>query len=317
MGTAWLVLLGVLLVGYLTLDGYAFGVGLALWPVGRRTGERRLLLNAVGPYFLGNEVWVVAAAGVLFAGFPRLEGALLAGFYPLVVLVIGALILRDGGMWFRSRHEGRRWRRGWDAVIVAASTALAFGWGLILGNVVQGVPTGHAASAGASLFGPYALLCGVAFTALSACHGAMFAAMRTTGEVSARAARLGRGLLTPAAVMLIAAAGMGLLVIRVRHPLAAVLLAGGAVVVLLFLRLWPGTISYGRALAGTGSTIGLVVLAVSVGQASTLLGLAAAPGTLDVLGPFLLVVLPLMAAGQVWLWWAFRGPLGPESRLYF
>lgn len=313
----WLVLLGVLLAGYLVTDGYTFGVGLLRLRLARGEDERRLSLTAVGPYFLGNEVWLVAAAGVLFGGFPDLEGSLLAGFYPLVVVVVGALIARDGGMWFRSRRESRAWRTAWDRVIVAGSAALAMGWGLVLGNLLEGVPSGHAAPAGLALFDPYALLCGATFVALVACHGAVFLAMRTQGPMSSRAAELARRLLGPATALLVVAAGLGFAAGGADRPIPAALVGLAALLPLWLARRRLEAGRPGGVFAATGSAVVLPVVAVAVGQAPTLTSMTAGGSTLAVLGAFLMVVLPAMALAQLWLWRAFRGPVTAASHQYF
>jgi cytochrome bd ubiquinol oxidase subunit II len=317
MPQLWLALLGTLLAGYLVLDGYTFGVGLVRLRLGHGDRERRLLLNAVGPYFLGNEVWIVATAGVLFGGFPDLEGSLLAAFYPLIVLVIGSLLVRDGGMWFRSRRESSRWRDTWDRIIAGASAALPVGWGLILGNLVRGVPHGRAAPIGAALFSPYALLCGATLALLAACHGAAFIALRTEGPLAGRGAQLARRLTGPAGAALAAAAGFGFLAGRMDQPAAAAAIALAALVPLLAARYFLGTGRYAMGFAATAMSVALPVVAVGTGQALKLQSLVAAAGTRSLLGAFLVAVLPAMALSQIWLWRAFRGRVGPASPQYF
>lgn len=315
--TLWLILLGALLAGYLALDGAVFGVGLLRLRLGRDEAERRLLLTAVGPYFLGNEVWIVATAGVLFGGFPALEGSLLAGFSPLIVLVVGSMILRDAGMWFRSRRDSRAWRSTWDRLMLLASAGLAAGWGLIVGNLVEGVPRGHAVPAGAALFDPYALLCGAVFVALAACHGGVFVAMRTRGQLRDRAVGAARRLVLPAGAGLMAVVAFGFVSGAVDRPVAAALIALAGL-----LPLWPAWRSlhaghHGRAFVATASCVALPVVGLGVGLAPTLLPMAADGGTLAVLGWFLVAVLPVMALSQLWLWRAFRGPVGTASLQYF
>lgn len=318
--TFWSTLLGLLLAGYLALDGYAFGVGMLGLRLGRDEPERRLLLNAVGPYFLGNEVWIVATAGILFGAVPDLEGALLSGFYPLVVLLIGALITRDAGMWFRSRRQATRWRTGWDLLIAIASLAMAFGWGLVLGDLVRGVPVGRAAPGGVELFSPYALMCGASFTVLVLLHGAVFTALRTESELALRAVGVARQLVAPAAAGLMTCVGIGFIPTSGGVPARPILAAAVVLAALAPLAVLPSTLAarrHGLALCCTVSSVGLVVLGVGAGIAPRVLDALAAAGTLQLLGGAVLVVLPVLVAAQIWLWWAFRGRVGPSSSMYF
>src|ERR1700754_3922794 len=118
MDLAWYALLGLFFSTYLVLGGYDYGVGTLLAAI-RGDGERRAALTAIGPFFLGNEVWLVAALGILFGAFPRLEGALLAGYYPAVVAALAGVRLVTVAVQLRGRpaHESARAR--WDRVVIA------------------------------------------------------------------------------------------------------------------------------------------------------------------------------------------------------
>lgn len=313
----WLAAVGVFLTGYLVLDGSAFGVGVVRLRTGVGESDRRLSLNAVGPYFLGHEVWVVVTVGLLFGAFPGLEAALFTGYFPLFVAVVAGLVLRDGGMWLRSRRESAGSRRFWDRAIALAGAALALSWGLVLGNLAEGVPAGHPAPEGAALFDPYALLCGLTFGVLVAAHGAMFLAMRVRGEQAERAATVARRLLPLAGALLVLVLGFGFLAADVARPVVAVPLMVAALVALALARRLLGRGSLGPAFAGTACAVGLPVLAAGTGQAPVLAGMAAAPESLAVLGVFLVCMLPVMLLGQIWLWRAFAGPVLPTSPQYF
>lgn len=115
MDLVWLGLLGLLLAGWSVLDGGNLGLGRSLRRIGRTGPERRLLLTAIGPFLLGGEVWLVAAAGLLIGAFPALEKDLLYAYYPLVVTLVVAWVLRDIGVWFRSRRPSAAWQRGGNA----------------------------------------------------------------------------------------------------------------------------------------------------------------------------------------------------------
>ncbi|WP_162794747.1 cytochrome d ubiquinol oxidase subunit II, partial [Nonomuraea lactucae] len=156
-------------LGYLVLAGADIGVGMLLPYLGRSGGERREVIAAIAPFFLGNEVWLVAAAGVLAGLFPELEGELLSGDYSLVVTLLVSWIVRDMGLWLRGRMPGAGWRRFWDGAVVAGSWGLALSWGGLLSHVLLGIR------------GPVALLPALVMAALFATHGLAFAALRLRG----------------------------------------------------------------------------------------------------------------------------------------
>jgi cytochrome bd-type quinol oxidase subunit 2 len=139
----WLVLV-FFLTGYLVLDGFDFGVGMTM---GRGTPERRdRLARRISPLFLGNEVWGVAAVGVLIGAFPSTESIQSPRLYPFVVAILLSWMARDAGLWFRSRTRG-----DWcDPLIAAASAVLTFSWGYVLTDIAVG---GLAAIAVALLHG--------------------------------------------------------------------------------------------------------------------------------------------------------------------
>ncbi|MEV6931717.1 cytochrome d ubiquinol oxidase subunit II, partial [Dactylosporangium sp. NPDC051485] len=171
MSTAWYLILGFTFVAYFVLGGLDQGVAMLL-PALRGDGERRAALNAIGPMFLGNEVWVVGAVGVMAAAFPRLDGELFAAAYPAVVAIVLALLALNAGVQLRSRG---RWRAGFDALIAAAGLVLALGWGLLFGVLLHGVPLAGGRVHGlAPLADPQVWCTAVANVLLVLAHGAAF-----------------------------------------------------------------------------------------------------------------------------------------------
>ncbi|NUR86746.1 MAG: cytochrome d ubiquinol oxidase subunit II, partial [Nonomuraea sp.] len=116
-------------LGYLVLAGADIGVGMALPYLGRGARERREVIAAIAPFFLGNEVWLVATAGVMAGLFPHLEAALLGEHVALVTALVLAWVIRDMGLWLRGRLAGERWQGFWDGAVVAGSWGLALSWG--------------------------------------------------------------------------------------------------------------------------------------------------------------------------------------------
>ncbi|MEO3807519.1 cytochrome d ubiquinol oxidase subunit II [Sphaerisporangium sp. B11E5] len=200
MEIIWLAVFAVLLAGYFALEGFDIGLGMLL-PVlarareragepGTRQDQRDHLVAAMAPFVLANEVWLVAVAGTLFGVFPPLEGRVFGGLYPVVVLLVTSWILRDAGLWFRRRMDGRAWRAFWDAVLCAGSWGLALSWGVTLASVLRGLP--------GQPFDVIGLLYGVVVAAVLAVHGRSFAAWRLSGP--RETGRTGRRLALTAAL---------------------------------------------------------------------------------------------------------------------
>jgi cytochrome bd ubiquinol oxidase subunit II len=184
----WFVLLGVLLTGYAILDGFDLGVGI-VHLAARRDDERRLFMNAIGPLWGGNEVWLVTFGGALFAAFPRAYAAVFSAFYLPFMLLLFALIFRAVSIEFRSKHEGAAWRRFWDGAFFAASTLATFLMGVAVGDSMLGIPIdpgGDFTGGLADLLRPYALLVGVLAVATFAMHGSIYLHLKTEGELQRR-----------------------------------------------------------------------------------------------------------------------------------
>jgi cytochrome bd ubiquinol oxidase subunit II len=317
MDAVWLGLLGLMLAGWSVLDGANLGLGMSLRRIGRSGPERRLLLTALGPFLLGGEVWLVASAGLLIGAFPELEKDLLTAYYPLVVGLVVAWVLRDIGVWFRSRRTSKSWQGGWEAVIVAASTVVAFAWGLLLGNVVQGVPTTGRPGV-ETLFGPYSLLWGAVVVAVFTLHGAVFAALRLPRGRRSRAAGTVRKA-AAAALALLAAVGVltPAFSVDLARPLPAAVLAVAAVVaVTLALRLFERG-REGWAFVCTAVTAAAPLVAAGLASAPRLRAGLAPPESLELLGDVVFPAVPVLIAVQAWMWWTFRHRIGVRSAVFF
>ena len=192
---AWFLLIGVLLAGYSVLDGFDLGVG-ALFPFLARTEEdKAVLTGAIGPVWDGNEVWLLAGGGALFAAFPPAYATVFSGFYLALMLVLFSLILRAVSLEFRAHDPARR--RFWEAAFVGGSALPALLFGVALGNVVQGVPLdarGEYAGTFFTLLRPLPLAFGVLGLAVFLVHGAAYAALKSEGSLRYRARKAVRTL---------------------------------------------------------------------------------------------------------------------------
>ncbi len=181
----WFVLIGVLLAGYAVLDGFDLGVG-AVHLFNKSNEHRRISLNAIGPVWDGNEVWLVTGGGALFAAFPVVYASVFSGFYTAFMLLLFVLIFRAVAIEFRSKRESHRWRRTWDVLFSCSSILISLIMGIAIGNVIQGLPVGadrEIRISFLSLFNPYALLVGITTVALFMMHGSIYLVLKTEGEL--------------------------------------------------------------------------------------------------------------------------------------
>ena len=186
--TVWFILIGVLFTGYAMLDGFDLGVG-ALHLFTKTDEERRVMLNAIGPVWDGNEVWLVTGGGALFAAFPDVYATVFSGFYLAFVLLLVALIFRAVAIEFRSKRPMRWWRQMWDVGFSAGSILSSLLIGIAMGNIAWGVPLdtrGEFAGDFWSLLRPYPLLLGVTTVALFMMHGAIYGLIKTAGALHDR-----------------------------------------------------------------------------------------------------------------------------------
>jgi cytochrome d ubiquinol oxidase subunit II len=188
----WFLLIGVLLMGYAVLDGFDLGVGILHPFVARNDQERRLTMNAIGPIWDGNEVWLVVFGGALFAMFPQVYAAIFSGFYNVMMLLLFGLIFRALAFDFRSKVESRWWKHVWDFGFFGGSTLATFIFGVAVGNLVRGVRLDASeifVDGFVSQLNPFSLLVGLLSLALFAMHGAIFLYLKTEGEFQYRIER--------------------------------------------------------------------------------------------------------------------------------
>lgn len=191
--TWWFLVVGALFSGYAILDGFDFGAG--AWHLFFKKEEsRRIALNAVGPVWDGNEVWLVIGGGALFAGFPVLYACLFSAMYIPFMLFLTFIIFRAISIEFRSKEPMRWWKRLWDTLYHLSSTMLAFLLGVVLGNILQGMPLDqdfeYIGEGFFSFLNPYAILVGLTTLALFMTHGAMYLLLKTEGKFYEKLTRL-------------------------------------------------------------------------------------------------------------------------------
>lgn len=195
MQALWYAIVVLMLSTYIVLDGFDFGVGIIHLFVGRNCEERKPALAAIGPFWTGNEVWLVAAGGVLFFAFPKVYAAGFSGFYLPLMMVLWLLIVRGLSLEFRSREDSLLWQTFWDTAFSIASLIMAFVFGAALANVIRGVPVDESGYFSGPLFtnfmpgkNPgvldwYTMSVGVFACLTLAGHGALYLNWKTEGKL--------------------------------------------------------------------------------------------------------------------------------------
>ncbi|MET8836274.1 cytochrome d ubiquinol oxidase subunit II [Micromonospora sp. NPDC004540] len=324
--TVWFLLVAVLFTGYFILEGFDFGVGMLLPVLGRDDRERRVLINTIGPVWDGNEVWLITAGGAMFAAFPEWYATLFSGFYLPLLLILLALIARGVAFEYRHKRPEASWKRRWDRAIFVGSLLPAILWGVAFANILRGVPltADHEYAGGLlDLLNPYALLGGVTTLGLFLTHGAVFVALKTTGDIRERAGALAVQVGAATAVVAVAFLAWTL---TIRSSAAAVVLAVGAALALLAGLAAARVRREGWAFAGTAVAIALAVatlfaalfpnvLPSTLDAAGTLTASNAAstPYTLKIMTWVAVVFTPIVLAYQGWTYWVFRRRIGVQN----
>ncbi len=332
---AWFLLVGILLAGYAVLDGFDLGVGMQHLVTARTDGERRLLMNSIGPVWDGNEVWLVTAGGALFAAFPKVYASTFSGFYLAIMLVLAGLILRAVSIEFRSKVEGRRWRAAWDVAFSVGSLVPAVLFGVAIGNVMRGIPldgNGDYAGTFAELLSPFALAVGLLSASAFLAQGSAWLMLKTEGPVAARARRAAVvGLAMTAALWVVVtlwsraeAPGLWDAFSGIVPWVAPALFVAGIAAAAFAVRAGrPGLAFLGSssAIAAMVVTLGLglwpnLVPARGSGESLTVAATASSDLTLTVMLVVALVGMPLVVAYTAWVYRAFRGKVRLDDHPY-
>lgn len=193
----WWLLIGVLLIGFVITDGFDMGVGVLLPVIGKTDDERRIMINSIAPHWEGNQVWLVLAAGAIFAAWPAVYATAFSGFYIAMMLTLFALFFRPVGFDYRSKLEDPRWRSSWDWGIFIGSAVPPIIFGVAFANLLQGVPfvlddflRAQYLGGFFALLNPFALLVGLFSLVLFVLQGASWLQMKTEDQLRARSRRV-------------------------------------------------------------------------------------------------------------------------------
>ena len=330
----WFVLWGVLWAAYFMTDGFDLGIGILYPFLGKTDGEKRTIINTIGPVWDGNEVWLVTAGGATFAAFPAVYASMFSYLYTALLIILFALILRGVAFEFRGKGSSETWKKGWDRAIFLGSLIPALLFGVAFGNIFQGLPMDGAGYHGSllTLLNPYGLLTGLLFVLLFTVHGALWTAMKTLGSLSAHAVVFAKkswyALVLVAVLFLINTAFQTKLYANYfAHPLwfTVPLLA---VASLPAVRLFLVRNQYFNAFLSSCVTIVMITLTGVIGLYPNLIPSSLDPAyslnifnssssvyTLKIMTVVALLFMPVVIAYQIWVYRVFRGKLVIEEVL--
>lgn len=333
----WFTVFVILATGYAVLDGFDLGVGM-LHLFSKSDQERRLMLNSIGPVWDGNEVWLVTAGGALFAGFPDVYATLCSAFYIPIMLLLVGLIFRAVAIEVRSKQPMSWWRWTWDIFFSLASLVIAFGLGIVMGNLIRGIPLDHTKEFTGDfmdLLHPYALLIGILTVAAFFMHGAIYILMKTEGELHDKM----RAWVNPSIIFFIityATATMATL-IYMPHMVQAIqerpFFFIIAIVNMLAIANIPRAIHHGRdgrAFISSCVNIALLMILYGIGTypnavraindpenlSLTIYNAASSQKTLSILLLIAFIGIPLVISYTIAVYWIFKGKVKLEPTSY-
>ncbi|MBV1939799.1 cytochrome d ubiquinol oxidase subunit II [Streptomyces sp. BV286] len=321
----WFVLIAVLWTGYFFLEGFDFGIGVLTKLLARNRTEKRVLINTIGPVWDGNEVWLLSAGGATFAAFPEWYATLFSGFYLPLLLILVCLIVRGVAFEYRVKRPEEQWQRNWENAIFWTSLLPAFLWGVAFGNIVRGVKIDQDMEYVGTLWdllNPYALLGGLVTLTLFTFHGAVFAALKTLGDIRERARKLalGLGLVTAAlaAVFLLwtqVESGDGKSLVALVVAVTALVAAIGAN--------QAGREGWAFALSGLTIVAAVAMLFLTLFPnvmpsslddewSLTVTNASSSPYTLKIMTWGAVIAMPVVMLYQGWTYWVFRKRIGTQ-----
>ncbi|MFF9849177.1 cytochrome d ubiquinol oxidase subunit II [Streptomyces litmocidini] len=321
----WFVLIAVLWTGYFFLEGFDFGIGVLTKLLARDRAEKRVLINTIGPVWDGNEVWLLTAGGATFAAFPEWYATLFSGFYLPLLVILVCLIVRGVAFEYRVKRPEENWQRNWEQAIFWTSLIPAFLWGVAFGNIVRGVKIdGDMEYVGTlgDLLNPYAILGGLVTLTLFTFHGAVFASLKTVGDIRGRARALALKLGLVTAVLALGFLTWTQVDTGDGGSLAAMLVAVVALVGAIA-AIKAGREGWSFALSGVtiAAAVAMLFLALfpNVMPSSldpewslTVTNASSSPYTLKIMTWCAAIATPLVLLYQSWTYWVFRKRIGTQ-----
>jgi cytochrome d ubiquinol oxidase subunit II len=331
--TIWFLLWGILWAVYFMLDGYDLGLGTLMPVLGKSETDRRLMFRAMGPFWDGNEVWLITAGGVTFAAFPTTYAVMFSGLYSALMLILFALILRGVSFAFRDEYDSPVWKKVWDGCLIVGSFLPALLFGVAFANIFRGLPLdGEGIFQGTlfTLLNPYGLAGGILFLLLFCQHGALWLAAKTRGALEERAAALARRLwpwvFLMSVIFLLATQRVTDLFANYLATPILLVIPILAVAALVMIRVYTGKGAWWRAWFASSAVIVAVTLFGVVGLYPNLLPSSIDPAysltafnssssllTLKIMLVVALTFVPVVIAYQTWVHFIFKDKIGHED----
>lgn len=327
----WFILIAVLFAGFFLLEGFDYGVGILLPFLGRDDDERRVVVNAIGPFWDGNEVWLLTAGGAMFAAFPNWYATMFSGLYLALLVVLVALIMRGVAFEFRGKDARPGWRNFWDWMIFFGSFVPALLLSVAFGNLVRGLPIDAKMNYTGDFFtllNPYALLVGLYGLALMTFHGANFLALKTEGEIADRARSTAARLWIPTVVLLFVALGASYLATDMYTKLGVnpgvIPILGGAALLAAgwFVRHRHDGWAFGMTAVTLVTTVFTIFMTlfprVMISSTDprfslTIYNASSSPYTLTVMSIVALIFVPIVLLYEGWTYYVFRQRVSKKS----
>ncbi len=333
--TIWFILITILFTGFFLLEGFDFGVGILLPFMSPGDRDRRAVINTIGPFWDGNEVWLISVGSAMFGAFPHWYATLFSGFYPLMLCMIVALMFRGVAFEFRSKQENPAWRSIWDWSIFGGSAVPAILWGVALANIIRGIPIDASMNYTGGffdLFNPYALLCGLTSCCIFTLHGAVFLTMKTTAALNARAMVLAKRAWS--AAMMLSAIFIVCTFLQTdlfqRLGINPGIVPVFSVLALISVRFMLNKNAAGWAFAMSSIAIAfstftifrglfprVLVSSLNPKWSLTIYNAASSSYTLGILSIVALIFLPVIFLSQGWSYWIFRQRTSVDSEVEY
>jgi len=335
LNTLWFILVTVLFIGFFFLEGFDYGVGILLPFISKDDKSRRMVINTIGTFWDGNEVWLLTAGGAMFAAFPHWYATLFSGFYLALFLMLVAIIVRAVAFEFRSKDKNPAWRSLWDWMIFFGSFVPALLWGVALANIIRGVPIDASMTYTGGFFNllnPYALVGGLATVALFTLHGAIFLNLKTTEELMEKSAVYAKKLWLPTVILLFifiiySYFSTDMFTRLGVNPGVIPVFGGLAVLSVIF---FLNKNRAGWAFIMTGITIAFSTITIFMGLfprvmvsslnpdwSLTIYNASSSDYTLTVMSIVALIFVPVVLAYQSWTYWVFRKRITKDSELKY
>ena len=334
--SVWFFLWGLLWAIYFMTDGFDLGIGSLLPFLGKSEADKKVMVNAMGPLWDGNEVWLLTAGGVTFAAFPLVYAVMFSSLYTALMLILFTLILRGVAFEFRSKVDSPGWRKLWDICAFVGSIAPAILFGVAFANIFRGIPIdGDGVYQGTlfTLLNPYGLLGGILFLVLFLVHGALWLAIRSEGDLQQRAlatagklwpVELGVAVIfliasffatrlydnylaNPLLFVIILLAVAGLLGIKVFLTQKALIKAWFASALTIVAATFYGVI---------GLFPNMFPSNIDPGYSLTAHNAASSALTLKIMLVVVILFVPIVLIYQIWAYHLFKGKVKPEDMVY-